>query len=257
VPSRSPVFGRPSPAAEGAPALRSHASAAGAAIRADGGDGTWLAIRAVSLAGIRHRLAGQASEDSFAWAQTADAWAVAVADGLGSIEGSAGAADRAVRAAVADAGGGVGAAIRAARTAAEGGGATTLVFAVIRPDGGVELGRIGDSTAYLVSADGRRWQELFVPGGDDAAVRTATDALPGDAEPELAAASLDAGAVLVLATDGVADPWRDGPTTVAPALAEAVVGRPSLLELANLADFSRQGCHDDRSLVAVWMTARD
>lgn len=228
------------------------ASASDAAVRADGGDGEWIAIRAVSLAGIRHRLAAQPAEDSFAWAQTAAGWAVAVADGLGSVEGSAGAADRAVRAAVAVAGGGVPAAMAAARAAAEGGGATTLIVAVVDPGGGVQLGRIGDSTAFLVSADGRAWKELFGPSGDDGVVRTSTAALPGDWDPELTDTALEPGAVLVLATDGVADPWRDGPTTVAPGLADAVAGHPSLLELARTVDFSRQGCHDDRTILAVW-----
>ena len=100
--------------------------------------------------------------------------------------------------------------------------------------------------------DGRRrsWRELFAAPDDDA-IATATAALPADEpEPELAPGrDLAAGDVLVLVTDGVADPWRDGPTTVAPALAGAPwPGGPDPLELAQLADFSRQGCHDDRTM---------
>jgi serine/threonine protein phosphatase PrpC len=58
--------------------------------------------------------------------------------------------------------------------------------------------------------------------------------------------------VLVLASDGIADPWRDGPATVAPAFTELVASRPSPLALARLADFSRHGCHDDRTIVLLW-----
>jgi len=92
---------------------------------------------------------------------------------------------------------------------------------------------------------------------DDDGIATATAALPADdPQPERATADLGAGEVLVLLTDGVADPWRDGPATVAPALASALAGRPDPLDLARLVDFSRLGCHDDRTLVAVWLTPR-
>jgi hypothetical protein len=57
----------------------------------------------------------------------------------------------------------------------------------------------------------------------------------------------------VLATDGIADPWRDGPATVAPVLAAALAHPPPALELAQLSDFSRQGCHDDRTMLGVWL----
>ena len=144
----------------------------------------------------------------------------------------------------------------AANEAAGGGGATTLVLAVVQPGGQVELGRIGDSTAFVVSAEGGSWRELFSAPDDDA-VMTATRALPAEVpEPELAAIDLAPDETLLLLTDGVADPWRDGPTTVAPALAAAVAGRPGPLELAQLADFSRQGCHDDRTVMAVWLAPR-
>jgi hypothetical protein len=59
--------------------------------------------------------------------------------------------------------------------------------------------------------------------------------------------------VLVLVTDGIADPWRDGPSTVAPALASTLAAHPTAIDLAVLADFSRHGCHDDRTIVALWM----
>jgi serine/threonine protein phosphatase PrpC len=146
----------------------------------------------------------------------------------------------------------VAAGARAASAAAEGGGLTTLVIALVDPDGRVEVGRVGDSTALVVAGDGS-WRELF-PGPDLEIVGTETDALPAvDIHLEVAATTLDERSVLVLVTDGVADPWRDGPTTVAPALVEHILARPSALDLARIADFSRQGCHDDRTLLCVWL----
>ena len=140
----------------------------------------------------------------------------------------------------------------AANAAAAGGGATTLVVAVLDPGGALVVARIGDSTAFVVDEDGRSWRELFEAPTEDDSVTTTTAALPAeDAVPELAEATLRDGQTLVLTTDGVADPWRDGPATVAPFLASALAGRPGPVELAQLADFSRQGCHDDRTLVSA------
>jgi hypothetical protein len=121
-------------------------------------------------------------------------------------------------------------------------------------DGCVHTGRVGDSTVFVVGEGGRSWVEVFNGHGDDGSVGTETDALPSEGPQwEVASFRLARSEVLVLATDGLADPWRDGPRTVAPALAEALAGHPSALELARLADFSRQGCHDDRTLLCVWM----
>ena len=143
--------------------------------------------------------------------------------------------------------------MRAANRAAAGGGATTLVLAVLDRSGRVSLGRVGDSSAFLIGP-GAVWSELFAPPEDDS-VGTETAALPSqEPDPEVACAMVGPGDVLVLATDGVADPWRDGPETVAPSLAEAIAGRPRALELARLADFSRQGCHDDRTIIVVWLS---
>jgi serine/threonine protein phosphatase PrpC len=256
------VLGRPSPAAAGAAALRPDGSAAEAAYRADGGDCEWCALRAASVAGVRHRLAGEPGQDTFSWARREDVLAVAVADGLGSVPGSGATALRSAVAATGAAltGGGttaaqVRAAVTAANDAAGGEGATTLVVAVVGASGQACLARVGDSTAFVISDQGGAWREVFATvAGDDELVATVTAALPaGDVAPELAAVSLGPGDVLVLATDGIADPWRDGPATVAPTLSEAIAGRPDPLELAELADFSRQGCHDDRTIVAVWL----
>jgi serine/threonine protein phosphatase PrpC len=255
-------LGRPSPAAAGAPPLRRRAEAANSAFHADGGDGEWCTLRAASVAGVRHRLAAQPGQDSFAWAWAGDVLAVAVADGLGGVAGSDTTASRAVPAAVnaaVEAPGGLAeritAGMEAANRAARGGGATTLVVAVLRRSGETEVARVGDSSAFVVGVGGRTWRELFTPPASDA-LDPVTDALPTDrVVAESASATLGGGEVLLLATDGVADPWRDGPTTVAPALAAALARPLSPLRLAHLVDFSRQGCHDDRTLLVVWASA--
>ena len=231
--------------------------AAGAGWRAEGASNSWVTLRAASVVGVRHRLAGQASDDSFAWASTDDVLAVAVSDGIGSVPGSAEAAERAARAAVgaavvaAEPHQRVRSAFEAAGRAAAGGGATTLVVALVTPDGAAALGRVGDSTAFLVDADGG-WEELFDPPDPDRA-DTATAALPGDDDPAVRTVRLVPGDHLVLLTDGIADPWRDGPTTVAPALVQTIVAGPEPAQLLVAADFSRQGCHDDRTVAVLWL----
>ena len=186
--------------------------------------------------------------------------ALAVTDGLGAIGGSERAASAAalaaVDAAIKDGGeGGTDAAIHAANRAVGEVGATTIVVAVARRDGRVDLARVGDSTAMLVHPDGATWNEVFeVAEGDAETVDVTTAALPADQpDVELASIALEPDHVLVLASDGIADPWRDGPETVAPALAAFVSERPSPLGLAGAADFSRQGCHDDRTIVLLWL----
>lgn len=258
------MWGRPSPASRSPWRLRSRAAAASASIRADGGDAAGLAIRAASLSGARHRLSGAGPDDAYAWAVTAAGVAVAVADGVGSREGSDAAAAAAVLAAVdaladptgSDAPAGpeddLRAAVRAAAQAVRvAGGATTLVVAVVAPDGHAVVARVGDSGAWVLT--GGAWREVWPAGGDAGSITTATDALPSEPTAlDVAGVLLGAGDALVLVTDGVADPLRDGPTTVAPGLAAALASPPGPLELARVLDFSRQGCHDDRTLLAVW-----
>lgn len=270
----------PSQASGVEPTLRSYGDASVAGIRAEGASTAWLVLRAASVVGSRHRLAGEGSDDFFAWSHGQDWVALAVADGLGGVPGSAGAAARACTAAASAASlGGSGAegdtpdlaaAARlggqAAESAARGGGATTLVLALVASNGAVHAARVGDSTAFVVEAGSTR--ELFPPR-DESTVGTATAALPFEATSggggqlapapgevdawETASWHLQPGEVLVLATDGVADPWRDGPGTVDPALRAVITSRPSPLELAGIVDFSRQGCHDDRTVVCAWM----
>jgi serine/threonine protein phosphatase PrpC len=287
-----PVLGRPSVASVQPARLRSSAEAGSAAYRADGGDGAGWSVRAASIAGVRHRLTGVGPEDAYAWRVVGPALRanpgegrgaprgtiiVAVADGVGSVEGSAAASAAAVDVVCAALAGDAPAegerednseSLRrwhrtfAAADAAVAivGGATTLVVALIGPDGEGAVARLGDSTAMVLSDCG--WRELWPPDGpDDAPVPVATAALPGvEAAPlviEVAPVALGAGEVLILMTDGIANPLRDGPTTVAPALAEALRLPPSPLGLAVVADFSRQGCFDDRTIVGLWAEPGD
>lgn len=283
-----PVLGRGSPAAGRPALLRASGIGGGGGWCADGGDRDGWALRAASLAGVRHRLAGQPGQDAYAWDRTGAALVLAVADGVGSVAGSGSAALRAVQAACsaaaaalegraatsadASAGAGIDAravgvsapdldeacceAVGAAQTAvADGPGATTLVVAAIGDDGSCRLARVGDSTALVLA--GQAWTELFAdPDPDGEPASSATSALPAaDPAVEIAGVCLGAGEVLVLVTDGIGDPLRDGPETVAPGLAVALAVPPSPLGLAWAADFSRQGCHDDRTVVALWRAA--
>lgn len=252
----SSLYGRPSPSTGREAVLRERGDASTPAVRAEGASSEGWTLRAASVVGVRHRLAGQPSEDSFAWAASGSCLAVAVADGVGSTTGAGEAARRVAAAAAGSAiRQGVDAAVQVANQAAEGGGAATLVVARIDDEGDVVLGRVGDSTAFLV--DKGQWSELFRPPDDDRS-GTDTPALPCPRpEIETASARLAAGRILVLATDGIGDPWRDGPATVAPALVAALSQYPSALELAGLADFSRHGCHDDRTLLCIWPRSRD
>ena len=271
------VLGLPSTASDSEPKLAHLGEASCAAVRADGASAGWVTVRAASVAGVRHRLAGQHCDDFYAWSLGEDLIALAVADGLGSIPGSSQTAARVSRAAVtaatgAAAAGGAGepavamrAAFSAANAAAAGGGATTLVLALVSRDGRVEVGRVGDSTAFILR--GGEASEMFPAPADDI-VGTETLALPVVADAsagggaalqeavfwERSGGELGVGDVVVLASDGVADPWRDGPQTVGPAMTGLVTGFPSPLDLAAAVDFSRQGCHDDRTLLCVWLS---
>ena len=155
--------------------------------------------------------------------------------------------------------------------------ATTIVVALLSVGGPerdgtaeVALGRVGDSSAFSLSAEGE-WQELFEGppsvceqgspgdgGSQEDMVFTATSALPvKDTPDEVVSVRLGPGAALVLVTDGVAVPLRDGPATVAPMLAQVLRAGPSgdlgPLELARAVDFSRRGALDDRTVMVAWV----
>jgi serine/threonine protein phosphatase PrpC len=257
------VLGRPSAAALAPPRLRARGEGSTAAYRADGGSAGTLTMRAASVAGVRHRLAGDEVEDAYAWLVAGDAVVAVIADGVGSREGSSVTSRAAAGAAAAVAGEALAegrdtedacwSAVAAANEAVAGDtGATTLVVAVVDGAGRAVLGRVGDSTAFVL--EGGAWTELWGgDAGDDTVATTATSALPSeDPDVERARAELSPGAALVLVTDGIGDPLRDGPTTVAPAFADGLARPPSPLALALLADFSRLGCHDDRTIVGLW-----
>jgi serine/threonine protein phosphatase PrpC len=274
-----PTWGRPSPASAAPLPLRASAEATSAAYRAEGGDLPGLQVRAATVAGLRHRLAAGPGEDAYAWA-TADGWlVVVVADGVGSTPGAGNASVAAVRAACRAALDGPGqeegegytrllaACRRAAMAASEAVaevsdqgpvGRTTLVVAVVATE--QQLGewaglRVGDSSGFELRAG--KWREVFDPGLYER-MDTATPALPSGPETfEEATGTLEPGDALVLLTDGVADPLRDGPETVAPPLAESLSQAPSPLTLAAVADFARQGCLDDRTVLAVWRVEVD
>lgn len=256
-PGLSPVFGRPSPAAD-LPWLLAPRTAAMAGIRADWADTDWCALRVASVVGVRHRVAARSVEDSWAWDGDPERVVIAVADGLGSYGDSAPVAAGVASTAVAHlAGGGTDllGAVAAASQAVSGfeEGKATLTLAIVTRDGSVELVRVGDSTAFTLFEE--TWTELFdsADAGDDGMQALATPALPS-AEPEIESAHWDLrpGEFLMLVTDGVGDPLRDGPTTVAPGLAAALAVPPHPLVLAAQTDFSRQGCGDDRTLLGLW-----
>ena len=258
------------------PPLRSGADAASAAYRAEGGTNGWCSLTAATVTGVGHRLAGDAGQDSYAWSLAGERIAVAVADGLGSVAGSADAAAAATRTAVRAATAfpqgrpreaavaGIEAAETELRGWEAGSGATTLVVCVVDQGGDAALSRIGDSTAFLLGGggddghvEGPGWRELFEPPADhEEEMPVATGALASgegrvSADAETVEMSLAGSEVVAVVTDGVAGPWRDGPTTVAPAMVQALMAFPSPIELATLVDFSRQGCHDDRTIVAI------
>jgi serine/threonine protein phosphatase PrpC len=275
-----PTWGRPSPATAAPLPLRAAAEATSAAYRADGGDLPGLQVRAATVAGLRHRLAGGVGEDAYAWAVREGWLVVTVADGVGSTPGAGDASAAAVRAACRAALDGAGgedgeghtrlsaacrraatAASEAVREVAERGpeGRTTLVVAVM--DAAHQLGewaslRVGDSSGFELRA--RKWREVFAAEEHDEPLHTTTPALPSGPDTfEEATGTLEPGDALVLLTDGVADPLRDGPETVAPPLADSLSQAPSPLTLAAVADFARQGCLDDRTVLAVWRVEVD
>jgi len=160
--------------------------------------------------------------------------------------------------------------------------ATTLVVALLSSDVGggarATVSRVGDSTAFILR-EGADWQEVFASarfngngaggtgggdiGDDDEGElsTTSTDVLPSvgglsRAGVAVVTVELAPAAALVLLTDGLANPLRDGPTTVAPALASLLAtglsGELSPLALAHAADFSRRGALDDRTILVAW-----
>ncbi|MEV6350092.1 protein phosphatase 2C domain-containing protein [Actinoplanes sp. NPDC051851] len=133
--------------------------------------------------------------------------------------------------------------------------ATTVVVALVGPDGSAWLVRVGDSAAWTLR-DGV-WTPLFpaltrpedelLPDGVAALPR-----VPNAIEPVTVA--LDASDVLVLGTDGFAEPLGDGKGEVGRLFAEALETPPPMARLAWLLDFTGPW-DDDRTLIGLWRTA--
>lgn len=271
-----PVWGEPSAANDAAVPLRARASVADACYRADGGQSAEFVVLAASVAGVAHRLSVRRCEDAYGWALPGPGrLALVVADGVSTAGRGGEGADIAVSAAceqlLASQGRGEMECVVAVRAVSEelsrAGGplaaelSTTLVVALLSAsDWGAEvaLARVGDSTAFTLA--GTDWHELFADPAEDLR-GTVTEVLPlvdpaGNATIETSSVDLPAGTALVLLTDGVANPLRDGPGTVAPALAEVLSrgleGSLTPLALADAADFSRRGCQDDRTVLVAW-----
>ena len=276
-----PTWGEPSPAMATPPPVRARAGAPTANYRADGGQSADFIVVAASVAGSAHRLGGGRCEDSFGWVKPGP-WRLGlmIADGVSTAGRGGEGADMAIDAAgrylasspAWDEGACQAAAGCANNELVRAGGAdpekaagvlsTTFVVALLTAEPGgarVSLGRVGDSTAFRLEAG--EWEELFTAPESDDLHHMVTDVLPfpvndGQAPVETVSVHLPFGAAIVLVTDGIANPLRDGPSTVAPALSQVLSGGPegdlSPLALAAAADFSRRGCHDDRAVVAAW-----
>ena len=272
-----PAWGEPSVASESPVPLRTRAFVGNACYRADGGWSTEFLVLAASVAGVAHRLAGRRCEDAYAWARVEPGrLALVIADGVSTVARGGEGADIAVTAAseyLVEVNNWDEKACEAAvRAASEellrvGGSApadlsTTIVVAALSGGaGGAEavLARVGDSSAFVLEET--RWRELFLDPDDDDLRGLPVEVVPlrESARPgaiEMSSVTLSPSSALVLLTDGVADPLREGPGTVAPALAEVLRGgaRGELapLDLARAADFSRRGCQDDRTIVVAW-----
>jgi len=138
--------------------------------------------------------------------------------------------------------------------------ATTVVIALVRPDGPGRarawLVRVGDSTGWLLR-DGD-WHPLFaaLSGPADELLPDGVSALPRvPTEPVLVTAELTGGEVLVLGTDGFADPLGDGTGELGGLFAAGLASPPPMPKLAWLLDFTAGTHDDDRTVLAVWPVA--
>ena len=137
--------------------------------------------------------------------------------------------------------------------------ATTISFAIVVPrtdgDGAdVAVAGVGDSACWVLDHDGYDCKlggkEEGEGGISDSTVQ-ALPLLPEKVSP--VTFTLQPGQVLLLGTDGVADPLGDGSGEVGAMLSDALLppGFPSPLSFARIVDFSRETFDDDRTLVAV------
>ncbi|HYQ69835.1 MAG TPA: protein phosphatase 2C domain-containing protein [Actinophytocola sp.] len=236
-----------------------------------------------SVIGQRHLLDGELREDGYALAVSHDqtACVVAVADGVGSSvnahEAAAVASSTVVASAmrwIADRGTGwedhsarlVRDASEAVRGVRDHGDrraetasgktappASTLTVAVLMTSNeGTEVCWLayGDSAALVLSVRTRQWRWLSTR--DEMRVAL-TRALPGEPSfREHGTLRLGRDDVLVLATDGVAEPIEHMPEPFATAIIAAVTEEMSAAKFATLLDFDMAGMVDDRTILAIW-----
>jgi serine/threonine protein phosphatase PrpC len=127
--------------------------------------------------------------------------------------------------------------------------ATTLVAGMVTADGDVALVRVGDTAAWLL-CDGA-FRPVWPPE-TGALVTPDVTALPRVPEIVVRRERLAPGAVLLVGTDGFADPLADGTGPVGAYFAERLATPRPPLEFARDLDFSRETFDDDRTLLAIW-----
>ena len=246
-----------------------------------------LAVAGITLRGNKHRLSGEACEDSFhiRLAGTTDdpVLCVAVCDGVGSAAKSRLGAEwlshmvtAHLAVAVASTSGpsipdetmvrhAVESAVDAARARADRQGIaledlqTTLTFAVIpaaaRTECTAVIGQIGDSPAFIGIPDG--WEPAgATPEQDETILSTRThDALSaGLSTMQVSTVELPPGGRLLLCSDGVGNFVRSsaGMLDLGTHLARTLRTPVPLVELIRQADFDLRSADDDRTMVVVW-----
>ncbi|MGW2417697.1 protein phosphatase 2C domain-containing protein [Streptomyces sp. NPDC001709] len=136
--------------------------------------------------------------------------------------------------------------------------ATTLVAGVVRPHRAgpvVEVCRVGDSGAWILDSANGWYQPLFGSKSAPDAVVVSNEVTPLPHVPdqlEQAGVHLASRQVLLIGTDGFADPLGDGDGQVGALFARHLAVPPTPSWLGHLLDFSRETFDDDRTLLAVW-----
>ncbi|MFI9639026.1 protein phosphatase 2C domain-containing protein [Micromonospora sp. NPDC051925] len=140
--------------------------------------------------------------------------------------------------------------------------ASTVVIAHVRPDGPgravAQLVRVGDSAAWRLR-DGR-WEPLFAALSDpqDELLPDGVAALPRvPAEVDPVEVAIAEGDVLVLATDGFAEPLGDGTGDLGRLFRDGLTTPPAMTRLAWMLDFTGGSWDDDRTVLAVWPVSSD
>lgn len=136
--------------------------------------------------------------------------------------------------------------------------ATTLVAGVVRPgpEGPTaELVRIADSTAWVLEQPLKQFRPLFSSKTGSDTLLVSNEVTPLPHVPDVLEATrvrLKPGQVLLVGTDGFADPLGDGDGLVGALFAHHLNAPTSPVWLAHLLDFSRETFDDDRTLMVIW-----